>query len=815
MFKNFLTQVLSKTKKILSNKKFWATALVASFLLVTSQIAAVSAAVPQFNVFTGEQDFLKAGWQSGSQTIDFTDPLSAPTAKEGDLVKFRVYFHNATEGTLAVDTKVKVEIPTTFAKSLTATANLSAIGVSSVADQVKIENLPANFRLDYVSGSTKLWTLSNSANPDNFDQVTVLSDGVTSPDGVIIGNIQGCWEYRGFVTFQTVLVAQPVTNPVLTLDKRVDKTQASAGENLTYTLSYGNTGNATAVSASLVDNLPAQVNFVSATPNSTNTSGSDLTWNLGDLTIAASGTITIIAQVKPDLAVGNYTLANSATLSASNAPSISAQVQTSVSVVQPGAPELRIKKYVSADGQNWFNFSENQQILQTTPGTQLTFKILVWNVGQSDATAVRVSDDVTVGNTNYYINISPFEGNYGTVSATANNVEATAISHSFNATVNPVGFPVGDTQIMNVAQIVSNEQDVNIGLASSTKTIVTVGLPPQAVVVLSKSAFNETQNVDATAVRAHPSDIIAYTLTLQNTGNAEALNYPISDDIIDILEYADVIFYGGGTVSNGVITYSSVNITPSQIVNKTFKIQVKNPLSDNPQDGFHFDMVMYNFFGNSMVIYLERPPVLPAEIRFDKFVRDLTRGETSSVKENVANPGDILEYKLWFKNTGTGTALQVRLFDVLPASTSLVPGSIFMFKDVQQIPLSNLTADWVTIGDLGPGQEAYITFKVNTSSMLAHTAVLTNRAYFSALGLEAIMAQASTTIEVPVIKGEPQPPQVYPPTAILPRAPVPKALPPTGPGFIATATMFVLSMGGFIYSRKREKLVELPFTAFN
>ncbi|PIP21953.1 MAG: hypothetical protein COX39_00100, partial [Candidatus Nealsonbacteria bacterium CG23_combo_of_CG06-09_8_20_14_all_40_13] len=165
-----------------------------------------------------------------------------------------------------------------------------------------MENLPANFRLDYVPGSTKLWTLSNPTNPDNFDQVTVLSDGVTSPDGVIIGNIQGCWEYRGFVTFQTVLVAQPVTNPVLTLDKRVDKTQASAGENLTYTLNYGNSGNATATSASLVDNLPAQVNFVSATPNSTNTSGLDLTWNLGDLTIAASGTITIIAQVKPDLA---------------------------------------------------------------------------------------------------------------------------------------------------------------------------------------------------------------------------------------------------------------------------------------------------------------------------------------------------------------------------------------------------------------------------------------------------------------------------------------------------------------------------------
>ena len=63
----------------------------------------------------------------------------------------------------------------------------------------------------------------------------------------------------------------------------------TAGTNITYTIGVDNAGPSTATAVKVVDVLPAGVTFVSATPDvgSFTLNGQVLTWNIGNLTVAA------------------------------------------------------------------------------------------------------------------------------------------------------------------------------------------------------------------------------------------------------------------------------------------------------------------------------------------------------------------------------------------------------------------------------------------------------------------------------------------------------------------------------------------------
>lgn len=81
------------------------------------------------------------------------------------------------------------------------------------------------------------------------------------------------------------------------LNKTVDKTKAFYGEVLTYTLSYKNTGNATATNVRVLDTIPADATYVSgsATPasiNQLNLVDKKLTWQVGTVLAGQSGSVT-------------------------------------------------------------------------------------------------------------------------------------------------------------------------------------------------------------------------------------------------------------------------------------------------------------------------------------------------------------------------------------------------------------------------------------------------------------------------------------------------------------------------------------------
>jgi hypothetical protein len=102
-------------------------------------------------------------------------------------------------------------------------------------------------------------------------------------------------------------------------------------------------------------------------------------------------------------------------------------------------------------------------------------------------------------------------------------------------------------------------------------------VPPE--VIYTKSAFNVTQNTDATKVKANGSDVISWTITAtNNTPNSGT--WTIKDELSDILEYAALNNTGGGTfdATTKTLSWADVTIPGGQSTQRTFTVNVTNPV---------------------------------------------------------------------------------------------------------------------------------------------------------------------------------------------------------------------------------------------
>lgn len=114
------------------------------------------------------------------------------------------------------------------------------------------------------------------------------------------------------------------------LTKTASSAQVAPGANVTWTLSYTNTGNAAASGVTLSDPIPEGFTFVSCTGGCSNSSGT-LTWSVGSVAAGASGSVTVTAAAASPFTAFNP-VTNTATInwSGNSGSPVTASVQTGV-----------------------------------------------------------------------------------------------------------------------------------------------------------------------------------------------------------------------------------------------------------------------------------------------------------------------------------------------------------------------------------------------------------------------------------------------------------------------------------------------------
>lgn len=334
---------------------------------------------------------------------------------------------------------------------------------------------------------------------------------------------------------------------------------------------------------------------------------------------------------------------------------------------------------------------------EARPEDILSYKVVVRNSGEKIAENVLLKDvlpaEVTYvpNSIHLYANGSQtetaFHGNDGNNVVTAGaSIGSLNIGLSskviFSVKIKSSGLENGQI-LTNRATATSGE--ITLSDEAKTKVIVT-----SALIVKSKSAFNETQNVDATTAIAKSGDVIRYQLVTKNIGNGDGVYTPV-DGIADILEYADLTDLGGGTrIDNPNATndddkveirYPEVSIAPNASVVSEFVVMVKNPLPNNPQSGHHFDWVMYNYYGNSVTIQIKLPVVVHPNLTLVKDVRDVTTNEISFTDRDSVFAGDTLEYRIIITNPTSISADGAKIVDTLPANVVYIPGTTVLSKD--------------------------------------------------------------------------------------------------------------------------------------
>jgi uncharacterized repeat protein (TIGR01451 family) len=329
--------------------------------------------------------------------------------------------------------------------------------------------------------------------------------------------------------------SNPVTTtvgaaPALSITKAVDKAVASPGQQLVYTLSYANNGNADGSNVVVTDALPAKTTFVSVSSSpsiacSTPAVGATGTVSCTIPTLAAGATGTLIITVQLDAVFpsGSTIITNTAVID--DTPS------NPVTTTVGASPTLTIIKAVDKDA--------------AAPGDQLVYTLSYANNGNADANDVVITDPlpdkttfVSVDSTPPIACTAPDPGATGTVSCAIPTLAAGATGTVTITVGLDAVFPSGTTEITNVAVIndtpsppVTTTVDASAALTLTKTAVVTPTTAAFTNYATATSAEGPGASANATSSNVTTGSTIAYTLTVANGGDADATDVVIADPL--------------------------------------------------------------------------------------------------------------------------------------------------------------------------------------------------------------------------------------------------------------------------------------------
>ncbi len=272
-------------------------------------------------------------------------------------IQVRVRANDSTKNNRKLKVSLSWNAGTTF-------SDIFGVGIGLLQTKNFRRNQPLK---DYIlGGATFLWgrTWSASDLSDANFRLKVLAPRANSPDPVNLDCIP-------VTVFYTIPGA-----PSLDVSKTASPDPVGPTGNLTYTLTYGNTGQSTATNTIISDVTPLDTTFVSASPAPTSApavgQAGTVTWNVGSLPVGGSGVVTLVVKVSASI---GSTIDNTAysIKSDQNAPTFGNPVSTSVANAV-----LTLSKSASPN--------------PVAPGGSLTYTLILHNGGSVTASNVVVNE---------------------------------------------------------------------------------------------------------------------------------------------------------------------------------------------------------------------------------------------------------------------------------------------------------------------------------------------------------------------------------------------------------------------------------------
>lgn len=605
-------------------------------------------------------------------------------------------------------------------QALTYTLNFWNFGHATATGSQLSWQLPQFATLDTASGSYTqsgglvTWDIGNLPSQGKGTFTVRVKLDATIANGTILSSPLSLRSDFSQVPGNTALVTIQ-SAPVLSVDKTVDKTTASPGETVTYTISYANTGNDIAADVVLLDRFPAELTFVGATPGLSYDAGTgEITSQPFDLAPGAPRTAQIFARVPagtPNLA----SILNIVEMGETVPPSTAFQhsVSDTATLTISSLPRVTLLK----------------ELVTPNPsaGDTLRYHITITNTGTADATGLSLQDVLPQELTYRNLSISQPPSVSGN---TLNwNLQTLApgkkLVLEYQATV---ASPLADgTLLTNTATL----RGTNIATLSSRVDTV----------VSSAPAFSFDKTAQVSAVRpgppgGAPGGTIIYTLTYENVGTTEATGVVIKDVLPTGVTFVSAT--GSPSMTSSLLgTELSWNVgTVPPSGRSSFDITVQAASIDVLPEG----SILNNFAG---IDSNETPPQIDDLDITVTALPVLAVSKTSSAGGQVS-AGGAISYTIEYSNVSTVNADAVLLADFLPDATAFTLDSVTTPAGA----VLNTLGD-VLVWELGPvaaGQTGQITVNGTVASPIADGTSL-----FNGVAVAGFETTAYNVIETPSV----------------------------------------------------------------